>query len=106
HLAAAVGTPTVVIFGSTSSAWSAPLGPRVRVVQRAPVCAPCFQRTCVIGYRCLTAIAVADVERACREVAACGRRAAWAEGRRPESDRSRRRARRRIRAHAARGGRA
>src|SRR5206468_3505619 len=50
HLAAAVGTPTVVIFGSTSSAWSAPLGARVRVVQRAPVCSPCFQRHCRIGY--------------------------------------------------------
>ena len=70
HLAAAVGTPTVAIFGSTSSAWTAPLGERVRVVQRAPVCSPCFQRTCTIGYRCLDAIAVADVERACREVAA------------------------------------
>ena len=70
HLAAAVGTPTVVIFGSTSSAWSAPLGAHVRVVQRAPVCSPCFRRTCAIGYRCLTAIAVADVGRACREVAA------------------------------------
>ena len=70
HLAAAVGTPTVAIFGSTSSAWTAPLGERVRVVQRAPVCSPCFRRTCAIGYRCLTAIAVADVERACREAAA------------------------------------
>ena len=70
HLAAAVGAPTVVIFGSTSSAWTAPLGERVRVVQRAPVCSPCFQRTCAIGYGCLTAITVADVERACREVAA------------------------------------
>jgi heptosyltransferase-2 len=70
HLAAASGTPTIVIFGSTSSAWTAPLGPRVRVVQRAPVCAPCFQRTCRIGYRCLTAITTEDVERTCREVAA------------------------------------
>jgi heptosyltransferase-2 len=70
HLAAAVGAPTVVIFGSTSSAWTAPLGERVRVVQRAPVCSPCFQRTCAIGYGCLTSITVADVERACREVAA------------------------------------
>ena len=70
HLAAAVGAPTVAIFGSTSSAWTAPLGMRVRVVQRAPVCSPCFQRTCAIGYRCLEAISVAEVTRACREVAA------------------------------------
>jgi len=70
HLSAAVGAPTVVLFGSTSSAWTAPLGPRVRVVQHAPVCSPCFRRTCRVGYTCLRAIEVGEVERACREIAA------------------------------------
>ena len=70
HLAAAAGGPTVAIFGSTSSAWTAPLGPRARVVQRAPVCSPCFQRRCRIGYACLRAVTVADVERACEASAA------------------------------------
>jgi heptosyltransferase-2 len=70
HLAAATGAPTIVIFGSTSSAWSAPLGPRVRVVQRAPVCSPCFARTCAIGYPCLEAVEVGMVEDAAREWAA------------------------------------
>lgn len=64
HVAAASGAPTVAIFGSTSSAWTAPLGPRVAVVQHAPVCSPCFQRTCSIGYVCLDRIAVEDVWRA------------------------------------------
>lgn len=70
HLAAAVGAPTVALFGSTSSAWTAPLGPRVRVVQHPPVCSPCFQRTCRIGTVCLTAIGVEEVWRACESVAA------------------------------------
>jgi lipopolysaccharide heptosyltransferase II len=70
HLAAAVGAPTVVVFGSTSSAWTAPLGPRVRVVQRAPVCSPCFQRTCRVGYRCLQDVHRDDVLRACAAVGA------------------------------------
>ena len=70
HLAGAVGAPTVVLFGSTSSAWTAPLGARVRVVQQAPVCSPCFARTCAIGYRCLTAVTVDAVDRAAREIAA------------------------------------
>jgi len=70
HLAAAVGAPTVVIFGSTSSAWTAPLGARVRVVQHAPVCSPCFQRTCRIGTLCLEAVSVDEVESACAEAAA------------------------------------
>jgi heptosyltransferase-2 len=70
HVAAATGAATVVLFGSTSSAWTAPLGRRVTVVQRAPVCAPCFQRTCRIGIRCLTAIDVSEVERAAGAAAA------------------------------------
>ncbi len=70
HLSAATGAPTVVVFGSTSSAWTAPLGARVKVVQHAPPCAPCFQRTCAIGYRCLTAVTARDVLDACAELAA------------------------------------
>jgi heptosyltransferase-2 len=61
HLAAAAGAPTVTIFGSTSSAWTAPLGARVRIVQRPPVCSPCFRRTCAIGYGCLVSVGVRDV---------------------------------------------
>jgi heptosyltransferase-2 len=70
HLAAAVGAPTIVVFGSTSSAWTAPLGPRVAVVQRAPVCAPCFARTCRIGYACLEAVTVDAVWAAAHALAA------------------------------------
>jgi hypothetical protein len=65
HLCGAAGAPTVAVFGSTSSAWTAPLGPRVRVVQRAPVCSPCFARTCRIGYACLEGVTVRHVLAAC-----------------------------------------
>jgi heptosyltransferase-2 len=67
HLAGATGARSVVVFGSTSSAWTAPLGPQVRVVQRAPVCSPCFRRTCAIGYGCLEAVGVESVVRAALE---------------------------------------
>lgn len=70
HLAGAVGTPTLTLYGSTSSAWTAALGPRVRVLQHPPVCSPCFRRTCRIGYVCLTRIEVDEVDEACREVGA------------------------------------
>lgn len=77
HLAAASGAPTVALFGSTSSAWTAPIGERVRVVQRAPVCSPCFQRTCRIGYRCLTDLSVDRVfDAACAPWPAPGAHAA------------------------------
>ena len=75
HLCAAAGAPTVTVFGSTSSAWTAPLGPRVRVVQRPPVCSPCFRRTCRIGYGCLEAVTAGDVLAACDGLLA-GREAA------------------------------
>ncbi|HYM80127.1 MAG TPA: lipopolysaccharide heptosyltransferase II [Candidatus Limnocylindria bacterium] len=70
HLAAASGAPTVAIFGSTSSAWTAPRGPRVRIVQHPPVCSPCFQRTCAIGYRCLMNVDVGEVAHVCEVLTA------------------------------------
>lgn len=57
HLAAALGTPTVGIFGSTSPAWTAPRGPAACSVGPAPVpCSPCFLRTCPYARECLTGI--------------------------------------------------
>ena len=54
HVAAAVGTPTVGVFGSTSPVWTAPRGPWVRVVGPAPVaCSPCFRADCPFGLECL-----------------------------------------------------
>jgi heptosyltransferase-2 len=69
HLAAATGTPTVQIYGSASSAWTHALGPRAEVIHRPPVCSPCYQRTCRIGYACLTAVEAAYVLRACDRLA-------------------------------------
>jgi len=65
HLAAAVGTPTVQLYGSASSAWTHALGPRAEVIHRPPVCSPCYQRTCRIGYACLTAVEVVHVLQVC-----------------------------------------
>ena len=63
HLAAATGAPTIQVYGSASSGWTAARGPRVRVLHRAPVCSPCWRRTCRIGTRCLDAVSVAWVLR-------------------------------------------
>ena len=47
HLAAAVGTRTVVLFSGTNSPrqWR-PWGEHVRVVRRPVDCSPCHRRTC------------------------------------------------------------
>ncbi len=41
HVAAALGVPTVVMFGATSEIKNRPLGPRVRVMTRDVDCRPC-----------------------------------------------------------------
>ena len=58
HLAAALGSPTVGIFGSTSPVWTSAAAPWVVNLYAAYPCSPCFRRTCPIGYRCLHAIEV------------------------------------------------
>ena len=56
HLAAALGRPTVSVFGSTSPVWTSATAPWVANLYAAYPCSPCFRRTCPIGYRCLEAI--------------------------------------------------
>lgn len=63
HLSAAMGRPTVAVFGSTSPAWTAPRGARVRVVRAGLDCSPCFRRRCPDGEpACLAAIGVDEVD--------------------------------------------
>jgi len=46
HLACAVGTPVVALFGPTDPARNGPFAPADAVVRRTPACAPCYSRTC------------------------------------------------------------
>ncbi len=46
HLACAVGTPVVALFGPTDPARNGPFSPDDVVVRREPGCAPCYSRTC------------------------------------------------------------
>jgi heptosyltransferase-2 len=62
HLAAAVGIPTIGIFGSTDPVRTGPRGSRTRVVRHPPPCSPCLERTCRFDhYDCLRAITPAEV---------------------------------------------
>ena len=61
HLAAAVGTPVVALFGSTSPVLTGPGLPgsaRHTLLQTRVPCAPCFLRECPIDLRCMTRIHV------------------------------------------------
>jgi len=67
HLAAALGTPVVSLFGPTDPHLTAPRG-RVAVVSRPTPCAPCFYRVCPIDHPCLRAITADEVEARLRTV--------------------------------------
>ncbi|GIW09970.1 MAG: glycosyl transferase [Dehalococcoidia bacterium] len=59
HLAAAVGTPALVIFsGQNEPAVWRPWGERVVVLQHRPACAPCGLRHCTRDLACLFGVSV------------------------------------------------
>ena len=64
HLAAAVGTPLVALFGPTRESETAPLmraGGRAEVLTHQVWCRPCMLRECPIDHRCMTGIDPARV---------------------------------------------
>lgn len=56
HIAAALGTPLVAVFGSTDWVTTAPLSPKARIVRVETPCAPCLLRHCPIDHRCMTGV--------------------------------------------------
>ncbi len=76
HLAGAVGTPTVVVFGPTdpeaTRPWDGPRGDgkpaRIVVVRRRTACAPCRFDVCPLDHRCMTGLPVETVLEAATSV--------------------------------------
>jgi len=62
HVASAVGTPIVAIFGSTDSVATGPWGDCHAVVRKEVSCSPCFKRVCPTDHRCMELITVDEVE--------------------------------------------
>ncbi len=61
HVAAALGTPVVVPFGSTSPELTGPGlpgEPQHHLLKSGVACSPCFLRECPIDFRCMNAITV------------------------------------------------
>jgi heptosyltransferase-2 len=64
HVAAAVGTPVIVPFGSTSPELTGPGLPgdtRHHLLKSNAPCSPCFLRECPIDFRCMSGISVERV---------------------------------------------
>jgi ADP-heptose:LPS heptosyltransferase len=72
HLACAVGTPVVALFGPTDPARNGPFAPDDVVLRRTPACAPCYSRTCARHAGVMDAVTAEEV------LAAAGRRLAVA----------------------------
>jgi 3-deoxy-D-manno-octulosonic-acid transferase/heptosyltransferase-1 len=66
HLAAAVGTPVVALFGPTSPERTGPYGEGHVVIRKNMDCSPCFRKACDT-LECMKAISVEDVFEAVRD---------------------------------------
>jgi len=72
HVAAALGVPVVVIFGSTSPELTGPISSneiRHQILKSNAPCSPCFLRECPIDFRCMNGIGVERVVEAVLRVA-------------------------------------
>ncbi len=60
HIAAALSTPLIALFGSTSDTLTGPY-PNGQVIHKHTSCSPCFLRICPIDFRCMKQITVEEV---------------------------------------------
>ena len=71
HLAAAVGTGVVALFGPTAPWRTGPYGPGHTVLRAGITCSPCFKKDCLTtDYEeraCMTRLSVDEVVRAVLE---------------------------------------
>ncbi len=70
HLASALGTPTLGVFGPTDWRETAPRGARSTIVRQDVACSPCKLRECPIDHRCMREITVDRVAAAAQEMLA------------------------------------
>ncbi len=61
HLGAALGVPTVGVFGPTNPDETHPVGRRAIFVRGFAECSPCRHITCPIDHRCMTSVSSAQV---------------------------------------------
>ena len=50
HVAAALGTPLVAIYGSSTPDHTPPMSERASIIKLDMPCSPCFERTCPLGH--------------------------------------------------------
>lgn len=71
HIAAAVGTPTIALFGPTSPMRHGPYGENHEVIEKPVECRPCYKRKCMrkdLPHLCMTEINPNEVVAQIRKV--------------------------------------
>lgn len=68
HVASAVGTPLVALFGSTNPVTTSPVGKQHCLLRHPVDCSPCLLRHCPIDHRCMNRITVNEVYDAAERV--------------------------------------
>mgnify|MGYP006080286099 FL=1 len=61
HLAAHMGTPSLVLFGPNEPEWKRPLGKAHVIIRKVVACSGCFLEKCQTDHRCMTEISVDEV---------------------------------------------
>jgi heptosyltransferase II len=75
HIASAVGTPVVALFGPTDPRRTAPMSAHATVLRHDLPCSPCFRTTCPYAdHPCMRLIEIDEVYRAVLDIYAIDRR--------------------------------
>jgi heptosyltransferase-1 len=61
HIAAALGTPVISLWGATEPRRTGPFGFGELAIRGQAPCAPCYQKTCPIGRICMQSITTAQI---------------------------------------------
>ena len=72
HIAAALGVPSITVFGPTDEFATAPTGELAALVREPVDCAPCLLRECPIDHRCMTRVTADRVVLAAEELLKIG----------------------------------
>lgn len=69
HISAALGVPTLAVFGSTDHIATGPFGEGHRIIREPVICSPCLKRTCPLKhYQCMERVTPERVLKAAKEM--------------------------------------